>query len=154
MSICRVSSCVVGRECLLWPVHSLGKTLLASALFHFVLHGQTSLLFQVSLDFLLLNSSPLWWKGLFFFFSPCVSSRRSCRSSYTTLPAPWETYMQIKKQQLEADMEQRTGSKLIKKYINAAYCHPAYLGYMQSISCKMPTGWSISWNQDCQKKCQ
>ena len=93
-------------------------------------------------------------KGFFFFFSPCVSSRRSCRSSYTTLPAPWETYMQVKKQQLEADMEQWTGSKLIKKYINAAYCHPASLGYMQSISCKMPTGWSTNWNQDFQEKYQ
>ena len=60
---CRVISCVVGRACLLWPVHSLGKTLLAFALFHFVLQGQTCLLYQVFLDFLLLHSSPLKWKG-------------------------------------------------------------------------------------------
>ena len=67
--MCRVVSCVVGRECLLWSVHSFGKTLLAFALFHFVLQGQIYLLLQVSLDFLLLDSSPLWWKGhLFFFF--------------------------------------------------------------------------------------
>ena len=45
--------------------------------------------------------------------------------------------MQVKKQQLELDMEQWAGSKLGKE---AVYCHPAYLTYMQSISCKMP-GW-------------
>ena len=63
MPTCRVVSCVVGRGCLLWPVSSLDKTLLAFALLHFVLQGQTCLLFQVSLDFLLLHSSTLWWKG-------------------------------------------------------------------------------------------
>ena len=66
MSMHRVIFCVVGSGCLLWPVHSLGKTLLAFALLHFVLQGQTCLLLQVSLDFLLLHSSPLWWKGLLF----------------------------------------------------------------------------------------
>ena len=68
MSTCRhhIVSCVVGRECLLWPVCSLGKALLASALLHSVLQGQTCLLSQVSLDFLLLHSSPLWWKGHLF----------------------------------------------------------------------------------------
>ena len=44
-------------------MHSLGKTLLVFALLNFVLQGQTCLLFQVFLDFLLLHSSPLWWKG-------------------------------------------------------------------------------------------
>ena len=49
--------------------------------------------------------------------------------------------MQVKKQQLELDMEQQTGSKLGKEYVKAAYCHPAYyLTYMQSTSCEMP-GW-------------
>ena len=48
--------------------------------------------------------------------------------------------MQIKKQQLELDMEQQTGSKLGKEYVRAAYCHHAYLTYMQSTSCEMP-GW-------------
>ena len=48
--------------------------------------------------------------------------------------------MQVKKQQLELDMEQQTGSKLEKKYIEAVYCHIAYLTYMQSTSCEMP-GW-------------
>ena len=62
MSMCRVFSCVVGRGCLLWPVRSLGKTLLAFALLHSVLQGQIFLLLQVFLDFLLLHSSPLYWK--------------------------------------------------------------------------------------------
>ena len=44
--------------------------------------------------------------------------------------------MQVKKQQLELDMEQWTGSKLGKEYIKAVYCHPAYLTYMQSTSCE------------------
>ena len=48
--------------------------------------------------------------------------------------------MQVKKQQLELDMEQQTGSKLGKEYVKAIYCHPAYLIYMQSTSCEMP-GW-------------
>ena len=42
--------------------------------------------------------------------------------------------MQVKKQQLELDVEQQTGSKLGKEYIKAVYCHPAYLTYMQSTS--------------------
>ena len=41
-------------------------------------------------------------------------------------PASWETYMQGRKQQLELDMEQQTGSKLEKESIKAVYCHPAY----------------------------
>ena len=45
--------------------------------------------------------------------------------------------MQVKKQPLEQDMEQQTGSKLGKEYKKAAYCHPAYLIYMQSTSCEM-----------------
>ena len=48
--------------------------------------------------------------------------------------------MQVKKQQLELDMEQQTGSKSGKEYFKAVYCHPAYLTYMQNISCDMP-GW-------------
>ena len=48
--------------------------------------------------------------------------------------------MQVKKQQLELDMEEWTGSKLGKEYIKAVYCHPAYLTYMQSTSCEM-LGW-------------
>ena len=48
--------------------------------------------------------------------------------------------MQVRKQQLELDMEQPTGSKLGKEYTKAVYCHPVYLTYMQSKSCKM-LGW-------------
>ena len=48
--------------------------------------------------------------------------------------------MQVKKQQLEPDMEQQTGSKLGKEYIKAVYCHPIYLTYMQSTSWEM-LGW-------------
>ena len=48
--------------------------------------------------------------------------------------------MQVKKQQLEPDMEQKTGSKLGKEYIKAVYCHPAYLTYMQSTS-RYVLGW-------------
>ena len=66
MSMCRVFSCVVGRGCLLWLVCSLGKALLAFDLLCFVLQGQICLLLQVSLDFLLLHSSPLCRKGHLF----------------------------------------------------------------------------------------
>ena len=48
--------------------------------------------------------------------------------------------MQVKKQQLELDMEQQTGSKYEKEYVKAVYCHPAYLTYMQSTSWEM-LGW-------------
>ena len=46
--------------------------------------------------------------------------------------------MQVKKKQLEPDVEQRTASKLVKENGKAVYCHPAYLIYMQSTSCEMP----------------
>ena len=51
----------------------------------------------------------------------------------TTLPASWEIWMQDKKQQLEPDMEQWTGSKLGKEYVKTVYCHHAYLTSMQSM---------------------
>ena len=46
--------------------------------------------------------------------------------------------MQVRKQQLELDMEQQTGSGLGKEYVKAVYCHPDYLTSMQSTSCEMP----------------
>ena len=55
----------------------------------------------------------------------------------TTWPVSWEICMQVKKQQLELDMEQWTGSKRGKEYVKAVYCHPAYLTYMQSTSWEM-----------------
>ena len=58
----------------------------------------------------------------------------------TTLPVSWETCMWVKKQQLEPYMEQVTGSKLRKEYYKAVHCHPTYLTYMHSTSCKM-LGW-------------
>ena len=53
---------------------------------------------------------------------------------HTTWPASWEICMQVKKQLLELDMEQQTGSKSGKEYVKAVYCHPAYLTSMQSTS--------------------
>ena len=55
----------------------------------------------------------------------------------TTWPASWEICMQVRKQQIEPDMEQLTCSKLGKEYVKAVYCHPAYLTNMQS------TPWEI-----------
>ena len=48
--------------------------------------------------------------------------------------------MEVKKQQLEPDMDQQTCSKSEKEYVKAVYCHPTYLTYMQSTSCEM-LGW-------------
>ena len=58
----------------------------------------------------------------------------------TTLSVSRETSTQVKKQQLEPDVEQQTGSKLGKEYVKAVYFHPAYLTCLQSTSCKM-----LSW---------
>ena len=58
----------------------------------------------------------------------------------TTWPASWETCMQVRKQQLELDMGQQTGSKSGKEYVKAVYRHPAYLTYMQSTSWEV-LGW-------------
>ena len=59
---------------------------------------------------------------------------KEIRIYQTTWPASWEICMQVRKQQLELDMEQQTGSKSGKEYVKAVYCHPAYLTYMQSTS--------------------
>ena len=56
----------------------------------------------------------------------------------TTLPASWEICKQVRKQQLELDTEQWTGSKLGKEYVKVIYCYPVYLTYMQNTSCEMP----------------
>ena len=58
----------------------------------------------------------------------------------TTWPASWETYMQVKRQHLEPDMEKQTGCKSGKEYVKAVYCHPAYLTSMHSTSREM-LGW-------------
>ena len=62
------------------------------------------------------------------------NSSRDGNTRPPDLSASWEICMQVKKQQLELDMEQHAGSKLRKEYVNAVYCHPAYLTYMQSTS--------------------
>ena len=85
-------------------------------------------------------------KTIYFCFIDCIKAfdyvyHTNCgklvkRWEYqTTLPASWETCMQVKTQQLELDMEQWSGSKFGKEYVKAIYCHPAYLTFMQSISC-------------------
>ena len=59
--------------------------------------------------------------------------------------------MQVKKQQLELDVKQQTGSKLGKEYVKAVYCHPAYLTCMHSISCEIPGSQTHKLNQDYMK---
>ena len=54
----------------------------------------------------------------------------------TTIPASWEICMQVKKQLLELNMEQATGSKLGKEYVKVIYCHLAYLTYIQTTTCE------------------
>ena len=62
--------------------------------------------------------------------------------------------MQVRKQQLEMDMEQQTGSKQRKEYVKVVYCHPAYLTYMQSTSWET-LGWKKhKLDQDCWEKYQ
>ena len=72
----------------------------------------------------------------------------------TTSPESWEICMQVKKQQVELDMEQQTGSKLEKKHVKAGYCHPAYITYMQSTSWETLDWKKLSWNQDSWEKYQ
>ena len=62
--------------------------------------------------------------------------------------------MQVKKQQLESDMEQQTSSKSGKEYIKAVYCHPVYLTYMQSTSCEMLDWMKLKLESDCGEKYQ
>ena len=57
----------------------------------------------------------------------------------TTWPASCETCLHVKKQQLELDMEQQTGSKQGKEYVKGVYCHLIYLTYMHITSCEMPS---------------
>ena len=62
----------------------------------------------------------------------------------TTWSVSWEICMQIKKQQLEPDMEKQTGSKLGKEYIKAVYCHPAYFGLDETQAGIKIAGWNIN----------
>ena len=71
-----------------------------------------------------------------------------------TWPVSWEMCMQVKKQQLELDMEKGTGSKLVKEYVKSVYCHPVYLTYMQRTSYEM-LGWRKNkLESTCQEKYQ
>ena len=91
-----------------------------------------------------LDGSYIEFSNLFFhmfinimtcFFPPPRGGKFWKRWEYqTTWPAFWEICMQVRKQQLELDMEQQTGSKEEKEYIKAVYYHPDYLTYMQSTS--------------------
>ena len=75
------------------------------------------------------------------------------RWEYQTNLAPsWEISIQVKKQQLQPDMEQQTGSNLGNEYVKAVYSHLAYLIYRKIHHVKCQAGWSTSWNQDCQGK--
>ena len=66
---------------------------------------------------------------MFVYWKACGKFLKRCEYQ-TTLLVSWETCTQVKKQQLELDMEQQTGSKLEKEFVKAVYCHSAYLTYM------------------------
>ena len=82
------------------------------------------------------------------------SSRKTSALKRWEYQTTWEICMQVKKQQLELDMEQQTGSKLGKEYVKAVYCYHVYLTYMQCISHAMSALWSTRWHQDCWEKYQ
>ena len=88
--------------------------------------------FQKIIYFCFIDYAKLWLCG------SQQTVENSSRDGNTTPPyLPHEKSVKVKKQQLELHMGQQTGSKLGKEYIKAVYCHPAYLAYMQSTSCKM-----------------
>ena len=72
------------------------------------------------LEDILINNTKTFL-GIILFYNATIY-----RDYQTTLPASWEICMQVKKQQLNLDMEQQTGSKLRKKYVKAIYCQPGY----------------------------
>ena len=83
-------------------------------------------------------------ENIYFYFIDCAKAfdcvdHVNCgnfwrRQEYqNTWPVSWETCMQVRKQQLELDREQQTGSKKEKVYVQALYCHPAYLTCMQRV---------------------
>ena len=90
----------------------------------------------------------------------CVWITTNCRKFFerweyqTTLPDSWEICTQVKKHQFEQDVEQQTGSKLVKEYLKVVYCHPVYLIPMQSTSYKMPGWMKHKLESRLQEKCQ
>ena len=84
----------------------------------------------------IMEKARVFQKNIYFCFIDYAKAFWLCGSQQTVenserdgniWPAPWEICMQVRKQQLELDMEQQTGSKSGKEYIKAVYCHPAYL---------------------------
>ena len=73
--------------------------------------------------------------------------KRDGNTKLSHLP-PEKPVHRSRSKQLEPDMEQQTGFKLGKEYINTVYCHPAYVTYMQNTSCEM-RGWMRNRSQDC-----
>ena len=71
------------------------------------------------------------------------------REYQTTLPASWEICMQVRKQQLELDMEQQTGSKSGKEHVKPVYSHPAHLTHTQSASWETRAGGSTEESSLC-----
>ena len=89
------------------------------------------------------SASLIMWKPLTVWITTNCEKFLKRWKYQTTLFASWETCIQVKKHQLEPDIEQQSGSKLGKQYDKAVYCHSAYLTYMQSTSCELP-GWMSS----------
>ena len=83
-------------------------------------------------------------KNIYFCFidyaKPLTVNHKKLWEILKEMGIPDHLFMQVKKQQLELDMEQQTGSKSRKEYVKAVYCHPAYLTFMQSTSCEMLAG--------------
>ena len=83
------------------------------------------------------NKHLLHWLCLWLFRSQQTGKYLNRWNYQISLPASWETCMQVNKQRSnrsKLDMEQQIGSKLGKEYVSAGYCHPVYFTYMQSIS--------------------
>ena len=86
------------------------------------------------------SASLILWKPLTVWITTNCGKFWKWWEYQATLPASWETCVQVKKQQLEPYMEELTSSKLGKEYDKAVYSHPVYLTYLQRTSCEMP-GW-------------
>ena len=124
--MCRVVSWMVRRGYLLWPVYSFCKTLLAFFLLHFVLHGHMCLLLQVSLDFLLLHSCFLWWKGHIFLvliLEGLVGHHRPFNFSFFSIPG-WGIDLDYWDSEWSA-LERNRGHSVICTQVQRSNCqHP------------------------------
>ena len=147
--MCRVFSCVIGRQCLLRPVHSLGKTLLAFALLHSVLQGQ---IFRKGIGTRDQNANICWiiekarefQKNIYFCFIDyvkafdCVDHNKLWKIlKEMEIPDHLTYLLRNLYSGQEATVRIRYGTtdwKSGKEYVKAVYCHPAYLTYMSSTS--------------------